>query len=126
MQYVYLVLNFRVVAKLQQEKKGPVMSSEVWNNKRIKGILTQLHQYSAKKCISHSDLMVESPSSENKNIYIHFLINALQLNELSALRNMFYPEYKYLYTFFHIFSCKCTCTHLRMFIYGCYAPELLC
>ena len=47
------------------------MPAEVWNNKRIKGILTQLHQYSAKECISHSDLMVESASSENKNIYIY-------------------------------------------------------
>ena len=26
------------------------------------------------------------------------IVNALQLNELSALRNTFYPEYKYLYT----------------------------
>ena len=66
---MYLVLNLRVVAKLQQEKKRPVMPSQVWNNKRIKGILTQLHQYGAKECISHSDLMVESASSENKNIY---------------------------------------------------------
>ena len=72
---MYLVLNLRVVAKLQQEKKRPVMPSEVWNNKRIKGILTQLHQYSAKKCISHSDLMVESASSENKNIYIYTFFN---------------------------------------------------
>ena len=72
---MYLVLNLRVVAKLQvQEKKRPVMPSEVWNNKRIKGILTQLHQFSAKECISHSDLMVESASSENK-IYIYTFFN---------------------------------------------------
>ena len=74
---MYLVLNLRVVAKLQQEKKRPVMPSEVWNNKRIKEILTQLHQYSAKECISHSDLMVESASSENKNIYIYIFQSML-------------------------------------------------
>ena len=27
------------------------------------------------------------------------IVNALQLNELSALRNTFYPEYKYLYMY---------------------------
>ena len=73
---MYLVLNLRVVAKLQQEKKRPVMPPQVWNNKRIKGILTQLHQYSAKECISHSDLMVESASSEKKKyIYIYTFFN---------------------------------------------------
>ena len=77
---MYLVLNLRVVAKLQQEKKRPVMPAEVWNNKRIKGILTQLHQYSAKECISHSDLMVESASSENKNIYIYIF------NQFSSIK----------------------------------------
>ena len=41
MQYSVFSSQFKPVAKLQQEKKRPVMPSEVWNNKRIKGILTQ-------------------------------------------------------------------------------------
>lgn len=74
---MYLVLNLRVVAKLQHwgEKKASDAIRSMDHNKRIKGILTQLHQYSAKKCISHSDLMVESASSENKNIYIYTFFN---------------------------------------------------
>ena len=31
------------------------------------------------------------------------IINALQLNELSALRNTFYPEYKYIYIYIYIY-----------------------
>ena len=31
------------------------------------------------------------------------IVNALQLNELSALRNTFYPEYKYLYIYIYIY-----------------------
>ena len=42
------------------------------------------------------------------------IVNALQLNELSALRNTFYPEYKYLYIYiyiydFHIFTTSVFC-----------------
>ena len=29
-------------------------------------------------------------------VIINTLVNTLQLNELSALRNTFYPEYKYV------------------------------
>ena len=29
-------------------------------------------------------------------VIINTIVNALQLNELSALRNTFYPEYKYV------------------------------
>ena len=36
-------------------------------------------------------------------IYIKLIVNALQLNELSALRNTFYPEYKYLYIYIYIY-----------------------
>ena len=97
---MYLVLNLRVVAKLQQEKKRPVMPPQVWNNKRIKGILTQLHQYSAKECISHSDLMVESASSENKNIYIYIFNQCSSIKWIDRSTKYVLPR---IQVFIHIF-----------------------
>ena len=58
----------------------------------------------------------------NAYIYIYnaqcSMLNALQLNELSALRNTFYPEYKYIYIYIYIYIYK---TDNRMLI-----PQLEC
>ena len=43
------------------------------------------------------------------------IVNALQLNELSALRNMFYPEYKYIYIYIYIFS-GCMAQWSKMYV----------
>ena len=44
-------------------------------------------------------------SSGNFNDWLLWLliVNALQLNELSARRNTFYPEYKYLHAYIHAY-----------------------
>ena len=54
-------------------KKRPVTSSELWDNKRIKDILTQGFG-SGEKCIIHSDLMIKNAFSGNKNIFLLYQV----------------------------------------------------
>ena len=45
------------------------------------------------------------------------IVNALQLNELSALRNTFYPEYKYSFLFLYVFHCFSMCSS----VFSCFS-----
>ena len=47
------------------------------------------------------------------------IVNALQLNELSALQNTFYPEYKYVCMYVCMYVCVCVCVCVCMCVCVC-------
>ena len=49
---------------------------------------------------------VTSPVKGHSVKRMYVCINALQLNELSALRNTFYPEYKYVCMYVCMYVCN--------------------
>ena len=68
--FLSLVLSVRYTV---YGKKRPVTPSKLWNNKRIKAILTQGFG-SGEKCIIHSDLMIKNAFPGNKNIFLLYQV----------------------------------------------------
>ena len=68
------------------------------NNHRSSGFRSNHWSFNATQCQKNDQWLLLKP----KLLWL-WIVNALQLNELSALRNTFYPEYKYLYIYTYIF-----------------------
>ena len=93
--FLSLVLSVRYTV---YGKKRPVTPSKLWNNKRIKDILTQGFG-SGEKCIIHSDLMIKNAFSGNKNIFLLYQVIWHEIIFLNATESCTWRRTRFLRSF---------------------------
>ena len=93
--FLSLVLSVRYTV---YGKKRPVTPSKLWNNKRIKDILTQGFG-SGEKCIIHSDLMIKNAFPGNKNIFLLYQVIWHEIIFLNATESCTWRRTRFLRSF---------------------------